>query len=46
MEKNRMLYTLLQHGVETTVDRRHKTHRIINWIKQVLNTLCCGLASK
>ena len=30
-----MLYTLLQHGVETTVDRRHKTHRIINWIKQV-----------
>jgi hypothetical protein len=36
MEKNRMLYTLLQHGVETTVDRRHKTHRIINWIKQVI----------
>jgi len=34
VEKNRMLYTLLQHGVETTVDRRHKTHRIINWIKQ------------
>jgi hypothetical protein len=39
MEKNRMLYTLLQHGVETTVDRRHKTHRIINWIKQVINIL-------
>jgi hypothetical protein len=38
MEKNRMLYTLLQHGVETTVDRRHKTHRIINWIKQVSKT--------
>merc|ERR1719391_368701 len=34
VEKNRMLYTLLQHGVETTVDRRQKTHRIINWIKQ------------
>jgi hypothetical protein len=44
MEKNRMLYTLLQHGVETTVDRRHKTHRIINWIKQVINILCCGSA--
>jgi len=34
VEKNRMLYTLLQHGVETTVDRSQKTHRIISWIKQ------------
>lgn len=33
-EKNAMLYTLLQHGVETTVDRSHKNKRIINWIKQ------------
>merc|ERR1712080_159251 len=34
VEKNRMLYTLLQHGVETTVDRSLKNNRIISWIKQ------------
>ncbi|XP_023329581.1 serine/threonine-protein kinase SBK1-like [Eurytemora carolleeae] len=34
VEKNRVLYTLLQYGVETTVDRRQKTHRIMTWIKQ------------
>ena len=28
-----MLYTLLQHGVETTVDRSQKNSRIINWIR-------------
>merc|ERR1711890_166575 len=34
IEKNKMLYTLLQHGVETTVDRSLKNNRIISWIKQ------------
>ena len=34
VEKNRILYTLLQHGVETTVDRTQKNSRIINWINQ------------
>jgi len=38
VEKNRVLYTLLQYGVETTVDRRQKTHRIMTWIKQVKKT--------
>ena len=33
IEKNRVLYTLLQHGVETTVDRSQKNSRIINWIR-------------
>ena len=33
IEKNRVLYTLLQHGVETTVDRSQKNSRILNWIK-------------
>ena len=33
IEKNRILYTLLQHGVETTVDRSQKNSRIINWIR-------------
>ena len=33
VEKNRILYTLLQHGVETTVDRSQKNSRIINWIQ-------------
>merc|ERR1711892_1358177 len=33
-EKNCLLYTLLQHGVETTVDRSSKNNRIVNWIKQ------------
>ena len=28
-----MLHTLLQHGVETTVDRSQKNSRIINWIQ-------------
>ena len=28
-----MLSTLLQHGVETTVDRSQKNSRIINWIQ-------------
>ncbi len=32
-EKNKVLYTLLQHGVETTVDRSQKNSRIINWIR-------------
>jgi serine/threonine protein kinase len=34
VEKNRILYTLLQHGVETTVDRTQKNSRIINWINE------------
>ena len=33
MEKNKVLHTLLQHGVETTVDRSQKNSRIINWIQ-------------
>merc|ERR1719450_1599834 len=33
-EKNSLLYTLLQHGVETTVDRSSKNNRIMKWIKQ------------
>lgn len=33
MEKNKELNTLLQHGVETTVDRSQKNSRIINWIQ-------------
>eukprot|EP00095_Tigriopus_kingsejongensis_P010752 snap_masked-scaffold277_size226016-processed-gene-1.8 protein:Tk10752 transcript:snap_masked-scaffold277_size226016-processed-gene-1.8-mRNA-1 annotation:"serine threonine-protein" len=33
VEKNKILYTLLQHGVETTVDRSQKNSRIINWIQ-------------
>ena len=33
VEKNRILFTLLQHGVETTVDRTQKNSRIINWIQ-------------
>lgn len=33
VEKNRVLFTLLQHGVETTVDRSQKNSRIINWIQ-------------
>ncbi len=33
VEKNRILFTLLQHGVETTVDRSQKNSRILNWIK-------------
>jgi len=33
-EKNCLLYTLLQHGVETTVDRSSKNNRIRNWINQ------------
>lgn len=33
VEKNRILFTLLQHGVETTVDRSQKNSRIINWIQ-------------
>ena len=33
-EKNNLLYTLLQHGVETTVDRSSKNNRIMKWIKQ------------
>ncbi len=33
VEKNRILYTLLQHGVETTVDYSQKNSRIINWIQ-------------
>jgi len=33
LEKNKSLYTLLQHGVETTVDRSQKNSRIISWIE-------------
>ena len=33
LEKNKVLSTLLQHGVETTVDRSQKNSRIINWIQ-------------
>ena len=33
IEKNKVLNTLLQHGVETTVDRSQKNSRIINWIQ-------------
>ena len=33
VEKNRVLFTLLQHGVETTVDHSQKNSRIINWIR-------------
>ncbi len=33
VEKNKVLYTLLQHGVETTVDRSQKNSRIIHWIQ-------------
>ena len=33
VEKNKVLSTLLQHGVETTVDRSQKNSRIINWIQ-------------
>ena len=33
IEKNRVLYSLLQCGVETTVDRSQKNSRIINWIQ-------------
>ena len=33
IEKNKVLSTLLQHGVETTVDRTQKNSRIINWIQ-------------
>lgn len=33
VEKNKVLNTLLQHGVETTVDRSQKNSRIINWIQ-------------
>lgn len=33
VEKNKVLSTLLQHGVETTVDRTQKNSRIINWIQ-------------
>jgi len=33
VEQNKILYTLLQHGVETTVDRSQKNSRIINWIQ-------------
>jgi len=39
IEKNKMLYTLLQHGVETTVDRSLKNNRIISWIKQGAETV-------
>ena len=43
IEKNRVLYTLLQHGVETTVDRSQKNSRILNWIKYgQSNETCVG----
>ena len=32
VEKNRILFSLLEAGVETTVDRLQKNSRIINWI--------------
>ena len=33
VEKNRILFSLLEAGVETTVDRLQKNSRIINWIR-------------
>ena len=33
VEKNKVLNTLLQHGVETTVDRSQKNSRIMYWIQ-------------
>ncbi len=33
VEKKKALSTLLQHGLEATVDRSQKTSRIINWIE-------------
>ena len=38
VEKNKVLNTLLQHGVETTVDRSQKNSRIINWIQNGCTT--------
>lgn len=32
-EKNRLLYTLTQYGIETTVDRTAKKDRIREWIQ-------------
>lgn len=32
-EKNKLLYTLAQHGIETTVDRVAKKNRIKDWIQ-------------
>lgn len=42
VEKNRVLFTLLQHGVETTVDRSQKNSRIINWIQHGQTTDSSG----
>lgn len=33
-EKNRLLYALTQHGIETTVDRKEKKQRIRDWIQE------------
>lgn len=33
-EKNKLLYALAQHGIETTVDRVAKKERIRDWIQQ------------
>ena len=38
LEKNKVLSTLLQHGVETTVDRSQKNSRIIKWIENGCTT--------
>lgn len=32
-EKSKLLYTLAQHGIETTVDRVAKKNRIKDWIQ-------------
>ena len=45
VEKNKILYTLLQHGVETTVDRSQKNSRIINWIQHGQATTATGHAA-
>lgn len=33
-EKNRLLFALTQHGIETTVDRKEKKQRIRDWIQE------------
>lgn len=37
-EKNRLLYTLAEHGIETTVDRVSKKNRIRDWIESSVIT--------
>lgn len=37
-EKNKLLSTLAQHGIETTVDRSAKKQRIRDWIQSSVIT--------